>query len=101
MRPEFKYQKLEDGTLFRFDNVGDSFEGKYLSVGDSTKYPKMKIYEFENLDGEAIRILGSAVLDRLMGRVKIGQQGKIVFSDEKGTTKGNPMKLFDVYVATE
>ena len=100
MKQEFKYQKLEDGTLFRFENVGDSFEGKFLSVGDSTKYPKMKIYEFEDSTGEAVRILGSAVLDRLMSRIKIGQQVKIVFSDEKGTTKGNPMKLFDVYVAT-
>jgi hypothetical protein len=99
MKQEFKYEKLEDGTLFRFESVGDSFEGKFLSVGDSTKYPKMKIYEFEDADGEAVRILGSAVLDRLMSRIKIGQQIKIVFADEKGTTKGNPMKLFDVYVA--
>lgn len=99
IKQEFKYEKLEDGTLFRFESVGDSFEGKFLSVGESTKYPKMKIFEFEDMDGEAVRILGSAVLDRLMGRVKIGQQVKIVFADEKGTTKGNPMKLFDVYIA--
>lgn len=100
MKPDFKYEKLEDGTLFRFESVGDSFEGKYLSVGDSTKYPKMKIYEFEDATGEVVRILGTAVLDRNMSRVKIGQQVKIVFADEKGTTKGNPMKLFDVYIAT-
>jgi hypothetical protein len=101
MKPEFKYEKLEDGSLFRFESIGDVFEGKFLSVGDSTKYPKMKIYEFEDADGEPIRILGSSVLDRLMARVKLGQHVKIVYADEKDTTKGNPMKLFDVYIAKE
>lgn len=98
MKPDMKYTKLEDGTLFRFESVGDVFEGKLLSVGTSTKYPKMKIYEFEDMQGQPVRILGSAVLDRWMVRVKLGQNVKIVFSDEQATTKGNPMKLFDVYV---
>jgi hypothetical protein len=99
LKPEFKYEKLEDGSLFRFESIGDAFEGKYLSVGKSSKYPNMNIYEFEDAAGEPVRILGSSVLDRLMARVAIGRQVKIVFADEKATQKGNPMKLFDVYVA--
>lgn len=89
-----EYQKIDDGTFYRFENIGDSIEGRLLTKGQSERYA-VGLYDIETENG-VIRILGKTQLDRLLNQIIEGEFIKIEYVDNQTTPKGD-MMLFNVY----
>lgn len=89
------YEEVESANFFKFENIGDSCEGKLIDKGLSEQY-KFGLYTLEQEDGTTVRCHGSSQLDELMMTVKIGESVVIEYIDNQKRPKGS-MKLFKVF----
>lgn len=91
-----EWNKVESQAPVRFLNDGDSVEGKVTAIGEGNY--NNKIYTIATKDGDK-RVFGSAMLDRLCAQanVVVGSEVKFVYKGMARTSKGFPMKLFEVF----
>lgn len=87
----------EDASFKKFDNIGDSVQGKLLEVSKSERWG-FNIYTLRTNSGENIRCHGTQQLDNLMLNAVIGDNIYIEYVDTTETANGN-MKIFAVGIA--
>jgi hypothetical protein len=96
-----KWKEQEKANLFKFENEGDSIEGKLLLIRETeTKFGSAEIAEIQTPSGTTEAFLISAGiqffnLDSLIGKtIKLVYTGKV-----KNETSGNSYKDFKLYIA--
>ena len=82
--------------------IDDAIAGDLMEIKTNVGRYKSNIYTIKNeKNGEAVDVWGGTVLDSRMADIKVGATIKIVYLGEAPSKSGgNPVKLYDVYVAT-
>ena len=96
-----KFEKVEDGELFKFENKGDEFIGQFASIEESKKFPDSFLVKVR--DGENMKavFVNKIVADKIFtAQVQLGHMIKIVFLGKKKNEQGTrEYNNFDVFVA--
>lgn len=93
MPPGFEEQ--EDANFIKFEEVGDTLNGKLLSKEVSNRYG-FKLYTILTATKDTLRFHGSQQLDPLLSTAQEGDDIFVSFIDTIETQGGNPMKIFKV-----
>lgn len=82
--------------------IDDSISGELVEIKTNVGRYKSNIYTIKSdVNGEDIDVWGGTVLDSRMADIEKGATIKIVYLGEAPSKSGgNPVKLYDVYVAT-
>lgn len=92
------FERQEDASFFKFENIHDNIIGKLMTVADSERYG-FKIYTILNkATNESIRFHGTTQLDSLLTKAVIGDTVYIEYIDNSETPNGS-MKIFSVGIA--
>jgi hypothetical protein len=92
------WRKLSDGDVIKLE-IGESIKGELISKNTSSRYNDCGIYKIMVPNDPVPKvILGSRQLDRIMETAAVGTHLTIIYTGKKPSDKGNPMKIFDVYV---
>jgi hypothetical protein len=91
-KKEIEWEDVESANFVRFEEFGDSVEGKLIDKGKSEQFG-FGLFTVQNKDDEALRFHGSAQLDDLMLGVGLGTYIYVEFVDVQKTPRGE-MKLF-------
>jgi hypothetical protein len=91
------YKNVEKGSAWNFEEKGE-FEGNYLGFEENVGPNNSMLYNFKSLDGEAVAVWGSTVLDGKMKHIEPGMRVKIISLGTKKSPKGNTYKDFAVSV---
>lgn len=95
---ETQWEQQAGGRMWpeKETNVGESVEGKCVSI-ENGKYGQ--VYTIEGANGKLTALKSVKALLPRMIKVHVGTIVKIVYTGTEPTTKGNPMLLFDVFIA--
>ena len=93
------WEKVKDAEEWNFEEDGKELVGKFVGVKTGVGKNDSNIYTFKLADGTERAVWGSAILDRRLANLEIGQETKIVFKGRvKSATPGwSPYKDFDVF----
>jgi len=94
-KPKRTFVEVEDADFFKFDNIGDSIEGKLIDKGYSEQY-KFGLYTIITDEGDSIRFHGSSPFDSKLKTIPEGTYIVVKFLDVEKRPKGD-MKLFSVH----
>jgi len=87
------YEKQEDANFIRFEEIGDSVQGKLMETELSNRYG-FKLYSIKS-GNDMLRFHGSQQLDSLLMKAEIGDNIFVEYIDSTETPNGT-MKIFDV-----
>jgi len=92
-----EYKKVSD-TIVKWETIGQTVEGKLLSVEDGHNYDN-KVYKIQT-EEKLVTVFSTTVLASLMATVPIGSDICIEYTGTKENKKTgqNDIKLFDVGV---
>jgi hypothetical protein len=94
-KPKRTFVEVEDADFFKFENIGDSIEGKLIDKGHSEQF-KFGLYTVITDEGDSIRFHGSSHLDSKLKAIPEGTYIVVKFLDVEKRPKGD-MKLFSVH----
>lgn len=89
-----EWDDVESANFVRFEEFGDSVEGKLVDKGKSEQFG-FGLFTIIDLDGVSLRFHGSAQLDDLLLSVNMGDYIRVEYVDNQKTPRGE-MKLFKV-----
>lgn len=87
----------DDSDVFHFEKVGDTIEGKLVSVRQGQKYNN-QIYEIETPKAQIMTVFGTTILDQRMQKVAAGSYVRIIYKGGIPTKKGKDAKDFAVFI---
>lgn len=90
------FKKIEP-NVWKPEKEGDMIEGKLIKVEPSIQYSS-QIYSLETKTNGHVIVFGTTILDDKMCYVKVGDVIRIVYMGNKPSAKGQPTKMFDVFV---
>jgi len=96
-KPTIEWDDVESANFVRFEEFGDSIEGKLIDKGKSEQFG-FGLYTLMDKDDNAVRFHGSAQLDDLLLGVYIGDYIRVEYVDNQKTPRGE-MHLFKVQKA--
>jgi hypothetical protein len=88
------YEQQVDASFLRFDEIGDTLNGKLMSISKSKRWD-FNLYTIKVPNGDMLRFHGTQQLDQLMMKAEEGDNVFISYIDETETPNGT-MKIFDV-----
>lgn len=102
--PAFNYTKVEPkggGDFIKWEKVGDSFEGRYVSLQQGTYQNRITYHAiFVTPEGKTQKVnTPSVLLGRLQEEFQPGDQLYIVYTGDKRGRQPQPMKCFDIFKA--
>jgi hypothetical protein len=90
-----EWKKIEP-NVWKPENDGDEIEGVLISVEPETGTFKSTIYHLEKGE-EQWAVWGTTVLDDRMQYVHVGEKFKIIYKGLQKNTKGQDVKIFEVF----
>ena len=94
------WKELADGEVRKL-NVGESIEGKLISIEHSKRYDS-GIYKIKTKDSDIPQVIvGTTMLDRKLKTLDLGIEIKITRDKDTATDKGQPMHIYHVFTRKE
>lgn len=94
-------EKLEQGSIFSFNDVGDKITGKVTGFRKiTTRNGTSPVCDLVDSRGMAQTIFLSTMLEGLLSQVNTGDVIEVVFTGFGQTTSGYQMKEYEVFRLT-
>ena len=96
---DIKFDKVQDGELFKFDEVGKVIKGVLVDFHtQETNKGDGNVYEVKTKEG-TVAFFAPTMLHKKLKTVTIPSIVEITYKELTQTKAGNDLKLFDVGVA--